>query len=92
MDVFGPREIFITIGVLVVVAILLDGARRVKHNRYKNLQMSSRKLRKTAADAEGDASKPPAAGEFPLGQSRVVGIRDDEQLRYASGQAALVRE
>ena len=83
MDVFGPREIFITIGVLVVVAILLDGARRVKHNRYKNLQMSSRKLRKTSADAEGDASKPPAAGEFPLGQSRVVGIRDDEQLRHA---------
>jgi len=83
MDVFGPREIFITIGVLVVVAILLDGARRVKHNRYENLQMSSRKLRKTSADAEDDASKPPAAGEFPLGQSRVVGIRDDEQLRHA---------
>ena len=83
MDVFGPREIFITIGVLVVVAILLDGARRVKHNRYENLQMSSRKLRKTSADAEDDASKPPAAGEFPLGQSRVVGVRDDEQLRHA---------
>lgn len=83
MDVFGPREILITIGVLVVVAILLDGARRVKHNRYENLQMSSRKLRKASADAEEDAAKPPAAGEFPLGQSRVVGIRDDEQLRHA---------
>lgn len=83
MDVFGPREILIIIGVLVVVAILLDGARRVKNNRYENLQMSSRKLRKASADTEGDAVKPPAAGEFPLGQSRVVGIRDDEQLRHA---------
>ena len=83
MDVFGPREILIIIGVLVVVAILLDGARRVKNNRYENLQMSSRKLRKASADAEGGAAKPPAAGEFPLGQSRVVGIRDDEQLRHA---------
>jgi cell division protein ZipA len=83
MDVFGPREILIIIGVLVVVAILLDGARRVKNNRYENLQMSSRKLRKASADTEGGAAKPPAAGEIPLGQSRVVGIRDDEQLRHA---------
>jgi len=83
MDVFGPREILITIGVLLVVAILLDGARRVKNNRYENLQMSSRKLRKSGADTDDDAAKPLAAGEFPLGQSRVVGIRDDDQLRHA---------
>jgi len=83
MDVFGPREILITIGVLVVVAILLDGARRMKNNRYENLQMPSSRLRTASADTEEGATKPTAAGEFPLGQSRVVGIRDDEQLRHA---------
>ena len=83
MDAFGPREILITIGVLVVVAILLDGARRVKNNRYENIQMSSSKLRRASADTEEGTTKEQAAGEFSLGQSRVVGIRDDEQLRHA---------
>jgi len=83
MDAFGPREILITIGVLVVVAILLDGARRVKNNRYENIQMSSSKLRRASADTEEGTAKEQAASAFSLGQSRVVGIRDDEQLRHA---------
>jgi FtsZ-interacting cell division protein ZipA len=41
MDYFGPREVLIVVGVLVILAIILDGARRIKRNRYENLQMSS---------------------------------------------------
>ena len=41
MDFFGPREILILVAVLALVAVVLDGARRIKRNRYENLQMSS---------------------------------------------------
>ena len=39
MDSIGPREVLIAVGLLVLLAIILDGARRLKHHRYENLHM-----------------------------------------------------
>ncbi len=82
MDFFGPREVLIVVGVLVVIAIILDGARRLKRNRYENLQMSSRKLQKaTVQDLSTEDLDQLEASQFPSGGSRVVGIRDDGDIQ-----------
>jgi cell division protein ZipA len=82
MDFFGPREVLIVVGVLVVIAIILDGARRIKRNRYENLQMSSRKLQKaTAQDLSTEDLDQLEASQFPSGGSRVVGIRGDGDIQ-----------
>lgn len=81
MDFFGPREVLIVIGVLVILAIVLDGARRVKRNRYEKLQMSSRKM-KQASEAEAEPGNAFADSQFPSGGSRVVGIRDETDIQH----------
>jgi len=82
MDFFGPREVLIVVGVLVVIAIILDGARRLKRNRYENLQMSSRKLQKAMVqDLSTEDLDQLDASQFPSGGSRVVGIRDDGDIQ-----------
>ena len=93
MDYFGPREVLIVVGVLVILAIILDGARRIKRNRYENLQMSSRKLRKSSAqDVTREELDALEASQFPSGRARVIGIRDegdiqqvDDSLRRSNG-------
>jgi cell division protein ZipA len=81
MDLIGPREVLIAVGALVFLAIILDGARRIKHHRYDNLHMSSRKLQKfSKADGEEEDDLFNAS-QFPSGGSRVVGIRDDEDIQ-----------
>ena len=93
MDYFGPREVLIVVGVLVILAIILDGARRIKRNRYENLQMSSRKLRKSSAqDVTSEELDALEASQFPSGRARVIGIRDegdiqqvDDSLRRSNG-------
>ena len=93
MDFFGPRGLLLVIGVLVVLALVLDGLRRVKRNRYENLHMSSRKLQKSASQYEDDSDSL-SDSQFPSGGSRVVGIREDDNfdeidrlLRGASSEA-----
>ncbi len=93
MDFFGPRGLLLVIGVLVVLALVLDGLRRVKRNRYENLHMSSRKLQKSASQYEEDSDSL-SDSQFPSGGSRVVGIREDDNfdeidrlLRGASSEA-----
>ena len=54
MDFFGPRGLLLVVGVLVVLALVLDGLRRIKRNRYENLHMSSRKLQKSASNNSDD--------------------------------------
>jgi cell division protein ZipA len=81
MDLIGPREVLIAIGLLVLLAIILDGARRIKHHRYENLHMSSRKLQKSSkADSEEDDDLFNAS-QFPSGGGRVVGIRDEDDIQ-----------
>jgi len=79
MDFFGPRGLLLVIGVLVVLALVLDGLRRVKRNRYENLHMSSRKLQKSASQYDDD-SDGLSDSQFPSGGSRVVGIREDDNF------------
>lgn len=79
MDFFGPRGLLLVIGVLVVLALVLDGLRRVKRNRYENLHMSSRKLQKSASQYD-DGSDGLSDSQFPSGGSRVVGIREDDNF------------
>jgi cell division protein ZipA len=81
MDLIGPREVLIAVGLLVLLAIILDGARRIKHHRYENLHMSSRKLQKTSkADGEEDDDLLNDS-QFPSGGGRVVGIRDESDIQ-----------
>lgn len=80
MDFFGPREVLIVVGLLVVLAILLDGARRVKRNRYEKLHMSSRKMQQVFDDDDDGLDDVFDKSQFPSGGSRVVGIRDDKDL------------
>lgn len=80
MDFFGPREVLIAVGVLVVLAILLDGVRRVKRNRYERLHMSPRKMQKIFEDDDFDDEDPFDRSQFPSGGSRVVGTRDDSDI------------
>ena len=54
MDLIGPREVLIAVGLLVFLAIVLDGARRIKHHRYDSLHMSSRKLQKSSIGDDED--------------------------------------
>ena len=83
MDYFGPREVLIVVGVLVILAIILDGARRIKRNRYENLQMSSRKLRKSSAqDVTREELDALDASQFPSGRARVIGIRDEGDIQH----------
>ncbi len=82
MDYFGPREVLIVVGVLVILAIILDGARRIKRNRYENLQMSSRKLRKASAqDVTKEELDALEASQFPSGRARIIGVRDEGDLQ-----------
>ena len=79
MDLIGPREVLIAVGLLAFLAIILDGARRLKHHRYDNLHMSSRKLQKTSrTDDEDEVFN---ASQFPSGGSRVVGIRGEDDIQ-----------
>ena len=79
MDVIGPREVLIAVGLLVLVAVVLDGARRIKQHRYENLHMSSRKLQKNSRTGELD--DPINDSQFPSGGSRLVGIRDEKDIQ-----------
>ena len=79
MDVIGPREVLIAVGLLVLLAVLLDGARRIKQHRYENLHMSSRKLQKNSRTDDFD--EPLNDSQFPSGGSRLVGIRDEKDIQ-----------
>ena len=80
MDVIGPREVLIAVGLLVLLAVVLDGARRIKQHRYENLHMSSRKLQKNSR-ADDDFDDLLNDSQFPSGGSRIVGIRDEKDIQ-----------
>jgi FtsZ-interacting cell division protein ZipA len=65
MEFFGPREVLIVVIALVIVAMVLDGVRRVKRNRYENLQMSSRKLQRNGVESTHEPDEIDNA-QFPL--------------------------
>lgn len=62
------RDWMIIIGVLLIVAVLLDGYRRVRNERRGNIRMSLNKQYLNAEDKEETASS-----ELPNGGARVIG-------------------
>ncbi len=82
----GAREILIALGVLLLLAILLDGVRRVRNSKYEKLHMSRRKQPIFDDDDEFDEY----GSELPSGGARVVGYRDHdsaEQINESIRQA-----
>ena len=76
------REWLTVIIVLLIVAVLLDGARRMRQSRRSTIKMSRRVHQNSSASA--DNSEPESYGsELPNGGARVVTVRapDGAQLR-----------
>lgn len=69
----GAREILIALGVLLLLAILLDGVRRMRKSKYEKLHMSKRKQPIFDDDDEPDNY----GSELPTGGARVVAYRDE---------------
>ncbi len=76
----GAREILIALGVLLLLAILLDGVRRVRKSKYEKLHMSRRKQPIFDDDDEPDAY----SSELPSGGARVVGYRNHDSAEQIS--------
>ncbi|MAT52118.1 MAG: cell division protein ZipA [Porticoccaceae bacterium] len=77
---FGTREILIILGILVLLAILLDGVRRVGKSRRGKLKVATRRSREAIFNDEQDLY----GSELPNGPSRVVGVRDPEAVELVS--------
>lgn len=75
----GAREILIVLGVLLLLAILLDGVRRVRKSKYEKLHMSRRK-QPIFDDDEADEY----GSELPSGGARVVGYRNHDSAEQVS--------
>ena len=80
MEFFGPREVVIVVGILAFIAIILDGVRRMKRNRYEKLQMSSRSLRKNGDTDRHEDHDGLDESQFPSGGSRIVGSRTNDDV------------
>ena len=87
MDFLGPREVVIVVGTLALVAIILDGSRRMKRNRYERLQMSSRNLHKNSDAAQNEDHDGLDESQFPSGGSRLVGSRTIDDNSVPQGHA-----
>ncbi|MFA5547104.1 MAG: cell division protein ZipA [Porticoccaceae bacterium] len=77
---FGAREILIVLGILVILAILLDGVRRVNRARHGQLRSAGRRPSKNAIFDDDDDY--PA--ELPSRGARVVEVRDEESAEKLS--------
>ncbi|GMU45379.1 MAG: cell division protein ZipA [Pseudomonadales bacterium] len=69
---FGPREVLIVLGALLVCGIVLDGVRRMRAARRGALRGPRRQ---PIFDDEG---QDPLNSELPSGGARVVAVRDDD--------------
>ncbi len=72
---FGTREILIALGILVILAILLDGVRRVRAARDGTIRMAKR--RQPVFD---DHPLDEYGSELPSGGARVVAVRDEDTV------------
>ena len=68
------------VAILALVGVVLDGARRIKRNRYENLQMPSRKFKPSTDTDTDDFDDALDHSQFPSGGSRVVGSRSADDL------------
>ncbi len=77
---FGGREIMILVGILVLVAIVLDVVRRIRRARYEKIRMPRRRQPIFDDDVEFDEY----GSELPSGGARIVGRRDDSDIQELS--------
>lgn len=69
---FGPREVLIVLGALLVCGIVLDGVRRMRAARRGTLRGPRRQ------PIFDDDGKDSLNNELPSGGARVVAVRDDD--------------
>ncbi|MFA5493450.1 MAG: cell division protein ZipA [Porticoccaceae bacterium] len=79
---FGAREILILLGILVILAILLDGVRRVNRSRRGKLRTSARRASKNAIFDDDDDDF--YSTELPGRKARVVEVRDEKSAAQVS--------
>ena len=77
---FGGREIMLALGILVLVAVVLDAVRRMRRARYEKIRMPRRK--QPVFDDGDDFDD--YGSELPSGGARVVGQRDAADLEEMS--------
>ena len=85
---FGPREVLVVLGALLICGIVLDGVRRMRAARRGALRGPRRQ------PIFDDDSREPLNTELPSGGARVVAVRDDDataavgkQLRHHADAA-----
>lgn len=74
---FSVREWTIIVGVLLIVAVFLDGYRRVRNERSNRIRVSLSKQVFTQAPATGEVDAV-ANSELPNGGARVIGKRRED--------------
>ena len=74
MEFLDSSKVLVALAILVLVAIALDFMRRVRRNRYEDLQMSSSRLER--ASKRDDCLDDMFGSDFPAGGSRIAGYRD----------------
>ncbi len=78
------KDWIIIVGTLLILAIVIDGIRRKRNDRYGKIRMSPnmRKRMKIAANEEPlpEEEKPSYVSELPNGGARVIGHRDPTDL------------
>ncbi len=85
---FGGREIMILVGILVLIAIVLDVIRRVRRARYEKIRMPRRK-QPIFDDEMGDNDY---GSELPSGGARIVARRDDSDVEELSRSLKQIAE
>lgn len=85
---FGPREVLVVLGALLICGIVLDGVRRMRAARRGALRGPRRQ------PIFDDDAPEPLNSELPSGGARVVAVRDDDataavgkQLRHHADAA-----
>lgn len=73
---FGPREVLIVLGALLVCGIVLDGVRRMRAARRGVLRGPRRQ---PIFDDDAAGEDPLISSELPSGGARVVAYRDDHE-------------
>ncbi|MGS2724024.1 cell division protein ZipA [Porticoccus sp. GXU_MW_L64] len=75
------QELLITLGALLIIAILIDGIRRARHSRHDRIRMSKRK-QPIFDDGDDDNF----GSELPNGGARVVEVRDDDKADHLNDE------
>ncbi|MDM3870252.1 cell division protein ZipA [Porticoccus sp. W117] len=78
------QELLITLGALLIIAILIDGIRRARHSRHDRIRMSRRK--QPIFDEDSDDGFNNYGSELPNGGARVISVRDDQDAEQLHGE------